>query len=246
MASIEFINKRIQGKKAEIIKLEKKLDRIMKAKASNWTDNPHYYSEADIKWTTCDLEEARQALAKYEADMIVENEKSASRNVTAIIEFLDRWAERVQAYYEAAFLDFLKEREEFWAKDRAYCEWRNHGGWKDPNKEQIEAEYRMARKAFSQKWNWITAYIIGRDQFDSEKLHKELEEEKKAKYDDIINRTNAITGTITDASGLRVGEKGELNGYIIGERGTAKVQTIGAGGYNIQCFHFRTLVKKAK
>ena len=64
-------------------------------------------------------------------------------------------------------------------------------------------------------------------------------------YDDIIERTNRITGTITDATQLEVGAKGELNGYIIGERGTAKVSTIGAGGYNIQCFHFRTVIHEA-
>lgn len=66
--------------------------------------------------------------------------------------------------------------------------------------------------------------------------------EADRKYDFIIERTNAIAGKITDATALKVGSKGDLNGYIIGERGRAKVQTIGAGGYNIQCFHFRTLI----
>ena len=74
------------------------------------------------------------------------------------------------------------------------------------------------------------------------KLEKDLTKEWNRKYDFIIERTNEIVGKITDASNLKVGAKGDLNGYIIGTKGTAKVQTIGAGGYNIQCFHFRTLI----
>ena len=75
-----------------------------------------------------------------------------------------------------------------------------------------------------------------------DKLSKDLDEEANRKYDFIIERTNAIVGEITDASGLSVGSKQDLNGYIVGKRGVAKVQTIGAGGYNVQCFHFRTLI----
>ena len=45
MASIEFITQRIEGKKKEIAKLESKLSRIEKAKASNWENNPYYYGE---------------------------------------------------------------------------------------------------------------------------------------------------------------------------------------------------------
>lgn len=34
----------------------------------------------------------------------------------------------------------------------------------------------------------------------------------------------------------------QINGIFKGEKGTAKVQTVFAGGYNIQCLHMRTLV----
>ena len=81
--------------------------------------------------------------------------------------------------------------------------------------------------------------------FDNLKLAKDLTQEANRKYDFIIERTNYIVGEITDAAALQVGAKGDLNGFIDGTRGRAKVQTIGAGGYNIQCFHFRTLIHKA-
>lgn len=53
-------------------------------------------------------------------------------------------------------------------------------------------------------------------------------------------------GTITDAAALYIGPEGDINGIIVGTEGKAKIQTIGAGGYNIQCFHFRTLIHEIK
>ena len=58
-----------------------------------------------------------------------------------------------------------------------------------------------------------------------------------------MERVTKITGVITDASNLHI-NKGELNGTITGEKGAVNVNTIGAGGYNIQRYHFRTLIHK--
>jgi hypothetical protein len=105
---------------------------------------------------------------------------------------------------------------------------------------------REAQRAFEGKWRFIMRYVLMRDKFDEELLEKDLQTEADRKYDDIVNRANAICGKITDARGLWVGNKGDLDGIVIGERGTAKIQTIGAGGYNIQCYHFRTLIHEVK
>lgn len=63
----------------------------------------------------------------------------------------------------------------------------------------------------------------------------------------LYKRVTDITGEITDARGLRVtmGNNGYavINGNIIGKEGRAVVESIGAGGYNIQRWHVRTLVK---
>lgn len=80
----------------------------------------------------------------------------------------------------------------------------------------------------------------------SQWLDKFLEREKKEKMFDLIERITSITGKITDASYLHIGAKGDINGTIIGEDGMASVETIGAGGYNIQCYHYRTLIHEVQ
>ena len=85
MASVEFLQRRVDSKKVEIEKLHKKLDRIRKAEASGWKNNPWGYDEDDLKWTTKDLEVARAALEGYQFKLAEAVEIAESRNVAAIL-----------------------------------------------------------------------------------------------------------------------------------------------------------------
>lgn len=254
MASIEFVTKRIEGKEKEIKKLESKLSRIEKAQASDWENNPYYYDESDLRCTKKELDAARVALDGYRAQLATETEKANSRNVPAILAFLDAWKAHVIEYYCGRFEDFLAERSARYAENRAYCEFVNRGFFKLLEedraaaweaKKQAREKETIADRKFNRKWNFIMRYVDG-DKLDRELLDKDLEKDANAKYDDIINRANAICGTITDASGLYIGSKGDIDGFVVGDRGKAYIQTIGAGGYNIQCFHFRTLIHEVK
>jgi len=75
-------------------------------------------------------------------------------------------------------------------------------------------------------------------------LEKTIESEKRKKMLDMINKIYEYTGDITDASNIKIGLKGDINGIIKGKKGSVRIETIGAGGYNIQSFHFRTLIHK--
>ncbi len=257
MASIEYISKRIEGKRAEVAKLEKKLARIIKAQESGWEVNPYYYHERDIVITNRDIEAAKKAIADYEAELETEKDKAASRNVPAITEFLDAWKDRMTRYIGKGIDAYYDESEKcckMFQIDREKAI-----KMSDELRERVHGKYET-RYAVNRFGRPITvevkveagdlepfAIYLNEPNRETakEKLEKELANEYRRKYDFIIERTNAIVKVITDASGLRIGGTGELNGFIVGTAGTAKVQTIGAGGWNIQCYHFRTLIHKA-
>lgn len=250
MASLEFIQKRIEGKEKELAKLEKKMERIRKAEATNWEVNPYYYGERDIRITTKELEACKNALEEYKEQLAKEEQKSASRNIPVILEFLDMWKDHMREFYEDAFARYLLARKEYYADDSEYVDWWNTYGHRTrkENPEEYarkEKEHRDLREKFRATWSFITPYVDG-DTFRLDRLNKDLDNEANRKYDFIIERTNEIVGTITDASNLKVGSKGDLNGLIIGTDGVAKVETIGAGGWNVQCFHCRTLIHKVR
>lgn len=248
MASIEFLQKRVTGKQVEIEKLVKKLERIQKAKDSNWEKNPYYYSESDLVSTEREIQKAEVALNNYREDLAKEQEKANSRNIQVIIDFLADWKKRVENYYIESLSRFLNARAEYYQHDSEYCTWFNtnrDARFSDEDKKRKQ-ELREHERAYKSTWSFLMPYITYQNELDIAKLQKDLNREADCKYDDIIERTNDIVGQITDASDLKIGYKGDLNGIIKGTRGSAKVETIGAGGYNIQCYHFRTLIHAIK
>lgn len=49
------------------------------------------------------------------------------------------------------------------------------------------------------------------------------------------------TGTVEWVDRMHIAENGELNGFVYGKRQGVNVRTIIAGGYNIQCRHYRVI-----
>ena len=70
-----------------------------------------------------------------------------------------------------------------------------------------------------------------------------LNKEKQRKKLNLIARIEKKAGKMVDTRGLTLGVDSNLNGLVIGDKETVSVHTIYAGGYNIQCLHFRVLVK---
>lgn len=82
-----------------------------------------------------------------------------------------------------------------------------------------------------------------------EKIHANNQRDGENLILDLLRRVTKITGPVTDWSELYVtqGNMGAvINGYVIGEDGKAEVESILAGGWNVQRLHVRTLVKPVR
>jgi len=76
----------------------------------------------------------------------------------------------------------------------------------------------------------------------NEIIAKEAEHKKATFYSKINDKKD---GDFVK-SYLSIGSDSEINGYIEFSNNSISVKTIGAGGYNVQRFHYRTLVKVMK
>lgn len=199
-----------------------------------------------------DLEDANATLAKYIAARDREMNYLKEDRIQALVDFLDDWGKKVHEWYTRNAHRYFE----------LYIEW-------DAKQAEVENElkikytdYFQFRRAlgaakqefFSSISNFtyeIIRFIRNKDykvvtyEIREDVLTGFIEKEKKAKYRDLCDRISEKVGEIKDCSNLSVGlQNGELNGIVKGEKGSVRVNTISAGGWNIQVYHYRVLVHK--
>lgn len=177
---------------------------------------PDYYSKR------CELEDAKKTLARYYKQQEIEELSEV------VVEFQKDLIRRWDAYDLWKQQEIRKERELIL-------------------KLTNEEEKRKARENLIRRW--------GRGYYDfihlSEKeIHDVNVKNAENLVLDMIERTIAYTGKITNCDWLELNRDNTgytiINGIVIGEKGKAKIESIGAGGYNIQRYHIRVLVKEVK
>ncbi|WP_369355601.1 hypothetical protein [Lysinibacillus capsici] len=171
------------------------------------------------------------------------DEKVNKKDGLAIInEFLNNWKDRAFKFY----VNSKKELTKIEDIEQYYKE-ADEKGLKFYKRENYAMMRRYEeRKQFLEKFSKNSVGILTYGD-DNEKFLKSLNQtlnfmvmEKRLL---IIGRVNNAAGNILDASGLYLGDNGEINGKIKGEKATVNVRTVYAGGYNVQCLHYRVLVK---
>jgi len=222
-ANIEKINKRIERFDKIIIKKTELL-------GTTTDKNDLYYLKCDIdgaqsdkKRAERDLVDERKKLDEYRTKRALEVKKEeATPIVPAVEEFLAHWKEEAKKFYisEVGKVDDFK-------------------------KTVSDLKWNERNKALMNRFGGMVLNLYG-GYHSPDELEKKLEilltGEVKARREDLFGRCSVVTGVILDASRLHIGDNGSINGVVIGENGNAKVETIIAGGYNIQILHYRVLV----
>ena len=224
MAGLNNKIQEIQNKIENITeKINKRVEVLRKidVKLSQTTDEyQRRHLKSDKESGIKKLEKMEQTLYKYVAQK-KKLERTNIEVIPVIDEFLNTWKEKAKK-------EFIKEMEDF-------------ENLRDSRNQYSEEEYKKELEKFDK----VTFYLMNmHSSWRIEELEKLLEEEKLKKLIDLTKRVNKICGKITNADDLLIGNRGDINGIIIGEKGKAEVRTIEAGGYNIQCFHFRVLIRE--
>lgn len=150
-------------------------------------------------------------------------------NLSEIREFINQWKEKAIAYYHQEIESCREDLDKVYSLPYGY-------------------EYKTAIAEIKEKYTQVIIDLAKPGNYSpkarEERLIKIINKEAESKEKLLISRVNKEVGTIVKALNLKVGFNGELNGIIQGKNGKCKIETIYAGGYNVQCLHYRVLVHK--
>lgn len=226
--------------------------------AANWDKIPydiynlsHKYEDSKecVKDSERKVKELTQVRDNWKTklELMKAKENEFAQIPQVVKDFVHNWRVKTEAWIKENLASYNKARRDAYKIYEKACDYSNDLTY-DERKVLINeyndlySEIRKTTDPFI-----LTIASRGGDKDQEEFIQKTLDEEERDKIFDLIRRVTKITGTITDASMLRIGEQnGELNGLVEGQDGKAFVETIGAGGYAIQRFHYRVLVKPIK
>lgn len=189
----------------------------------------------DIEDKTATLTTYRERLAKAEEKEDALNNLPACMTefMNSMIELWDAWDKMRRESIKNAQKEYYELRDE----ERKAV--REHGRDSEEAK-ALAKEARYIVESYSYfEWNELC-------RLDDDEIHEKNVRAGKSLVIDLYNRVAEIVGKFENADNLKVtrGNKNiaVINGTVEGNGRIAKVQSIGAGGYNIQRFHIRTLV----
>jgi len=222
----------IESIKAKIQKLHATLARHQSLMLKKQALRDKTQDENDLFWLNCDIEELEERI-----DATREKIAKAAKALEAA-----EAAKKAKADKEAAMPEQLREY-----RDKLADEWnKSELAQRREMLEKGESYYRIDGKVNS----GLYRYYVELTSMSEGDIRRRNHSYATAAVENLIARVEKAVGTPQGYSRLYV-TKGNwmeggsaINGYVSGDRGTAEVRSILAGGHNIQRLHVRVLVIK--
>ena len=186
----------------------------------------------ELYWTLCDIDWLKEDIARGGKE-IEEKKKS-----------LETYKAQLSGEIEKEEL-LLKEIPESLNKmrDELVESWDT---WDKSRRDRLKARY--TELGYSEFFKHYTRADYNFKSLTDDEIHDANLRDAKELILNLYYRVKDITGEITSWRGIEatIGTWGGtvLNGYVEGKEGRARVESIIAGGYNIQRLHVRVLVKE--
>lgn len=237
---IEKATQKIEKKQNTIVKKTAQIEKKYKALEKLGVEDPVNKNVEDFRgsenwhdiyWTYCDIK-------SLQADII-----RGGKEIEATKKTLEKYEAQLAGEIEKESI-FLTEIPEIFKSliDELVTTW---DAWDKARRERIRKVYDEIGYMEFFKRGYTGADYEFRHVTD-EKIHDDNTRDAKALILDLYSRVKDITGEVTDWSGIHAtqgtGGFTVLNGSVIGKEGRARVESILAGGYNIQRLHVRVLV----
>ena len=225
---IQKANEKIEKKQGTIAKKQALIAK--KQSAVEMMKGSDKYTEDNIYWTECDIKYLKEDIARLE------------KEIPEIRKTVEKYEKQLAGAIEKEALLTKTMPEEFRTlKDTLVEKW---DAFDLERRERLrEASRNMEYREFIKKYKY-SAYQFAWHTSNDE-IHKKNEKDAEYFIIDLYNRVKDITGEVTNWEGIRLTMGNNfpvLEGMVQGKEGKARVETILAGGYNIQRLHIRPLV----
>lgn len=230
--TLQELNTRIEKKKNDIEKRKKLIEKAEAKKAKLIDKWEIETAESDLKYSKYKLNDLECTLTNLLKQKEKEEIKQAVEKIPAIEELLNQWAESAREHIKQVEADYKQIRTELNNYIKKF-----NGMYHLYRNDEKYIELNNKFNTFNQlNAGWLNIPDI--DKF--------IKNQIDARRQNLMAQCEKHIGTITDATRLYFGYNDGINGIITGTKGKASVTTIYAGGYNIQCLHYRVLVKPIK
>lgn len=189
----------------------------------------------NLIWKMIDVENCLEDIKNTEK--AIEDKKRIVENWKAKLEEATKEEKVIDNELPAVISDFMEKLVEQWNE------------WDKKSRARLKKEYDwLGYREFIKKWKY-SGYEKMRE--TDEQIEKENRRNAKAICLNLWRRVKETVGEVTDCHGLEVVSGNEfegcvINGMVYGTDGACVVESVSAGGYNIQKWHIRTLVKRWK